>query len=140
MSAYQIIDEPKVRGLEHVIVNPIVILLVAMLLPLVWNPPFFGRWWLPFCWFVFNGYILGSSTLFKETLLALLGVCVTVAMFGLIVFVNNVEPYSSYKSLPEYLWVLTSGLFFFFLYLLAFKQSVSYEIYSYIKGMGSNGE
>ena len=40
MQRYQIIDEPKTKPYEYLIVNPIVILLAGILVPLIWSPPF----------------------------------------------------------------------------------------------------
>lgn len=133
MSSYQIIDEPKVRGREHLIVNPIIILFVAIFLPLIWMPPYFGRWWMPLVWLGINGYLLGSSTLKKEIVTSIVGVVLMVGLFFTFVFFKSAEPFKQFESYYRYMFIILNGLFFLILYLVVFRQSVAFEIYSYIK-------
>ncbi len=133
MSTYHIIDEPKVKKSEHLIVNPIIVLFVAIFLPIFWMPPYFGRWWLPLVWLTINGYLLGSPTLKKEIVISLLGL---LTLFGLLegfIYISQIEPFSQLESLSQYAIITLNGAFFFILYLVVFKQTVPYEIYSYMR-------
>ncbi len=133
-SGYQIIDEPKTKAFEHLIVNPIVVLLVGILLPLLWMPPFYGRIWIPLVWVVVNSYLLGSPTFKSEALIAIIGGLLCLAMpfalvFGMYLF--SLKAYVS-ASVP-YIILINQAIFFLTLYLIVLKQMVPYELYQYIK-------
>jgi len=127
---YQIIDEPKLPFSTNLIVNPVWILLAAMILPFIWVPPFYGRYWLPFLWLIVNGILLGSATLKKEVIYAAAGLLLIFAIFYLSgVLIDGQTAFSF--SLFHYLFLIISAVFFLFLYLIVFTQNVSYEIFSY---------
>lgn len=133
MSSYRIIDEPKIKPWEHLIVNPIIILLAGIIVPLFWTPPFFGRFWMPFAWLVLNSYLLGSPTFWKEFWLSVLS---PILLFGIIYIALYFQAKGYTSDLPsliEYLRISVNALFFFMLYMVVFKQNVPYEIYEYTK-------
>ena len=133
MEDYHIIDEPKVKKAENLIVNPIVILFAAIFIPLFWMPPLYGRWWIPLVWLTINGYLLGSPSLKSEIITSVLGL---IALFGLLevfIIISEIDPYSQFDSLVHYARIILNGVFFFIVYLVVFKQTTPFEIYSYMK-------
>ncbi len=133
MSYYHIIDEPKIKQSENLIVDPVIILLVAIFLPLFWAPPYFGRWWLPFLWLAVNGYLMGSPTLKKEIAISVIGIISLFGLMELFIHISKLEPFNQLKSLAQYVRIILNGAFFLILYLVVFKQSIPYEIYSYTR-------
>ncbi|MCF6299961.1 MAG: hypothetical protein L3J52_02415 [Proteobacteria bacterium] len=129
---YIIVDEPKVKFFENLIVNPVVILFAAMIVPMLFNIPFYGRWWLPFVWLIFNGIALGSPTLKKEIVYVLFGLLVLLGFFLLIGFLAQQNIQSRF-SIFDYLIIVMYGMFFLFLYLVVFLQDAPYQIYQYVK-------
>lgn len=136
MATYRIIDEPKSRpALEKFIVDPTIILFVSILVPLFWNPPALGRFWMPAVWLIFNGYALGSPTLGKEIRTLLLGALgLFLLLRGSSALTNSgVIPYDSAAVAP-YLVTLLFGMFFLTLYLVVARQSTSHALYEYVHG------
>lgn len=129
---YIIIDEPKVKFLEKAIVNPVIILFAAMIVPMFTKIPYFGRWWLPFVWLVFNGIILGSPTLKKEISYSVIGLLILTAFFYGIFYIVEQQLQFDF-SIIEYLFIFMYGLFFLFMYFVVFLQEAPYQIYQYIK-------
>ena len=129
---YFIIDEPKVKFLEKAIVNPVIILFAAMIVPMFTHIPYFGRWWLPFVWLVFNGIILGSPTLKKEILYSVIGLVTLAALFYLVFYIIEQNFHFNF-SVIDYLLIIMYGIFFLFMYLVVFLQEAPYQIYQYIK-------
>lgn len=136
MERYRIIDEPEAKSwAEQLIVDPIVILLAAILVPLFWQPPLFGRFWIPMLWIVFNGYALGSPTLGKEIRTLVGGLA---AWFLLLVpyralMVSGTTSWTQAQVIP-YVVILQFGVFFLAMYLVVFRQSTSYALYRYVSG------
>jgi len=136
-NTYNIIDEPKTKPWEHLIVNPLVILLAAMFLPLFWNPPFYGRLWLPLLWLTVNSWLLGSPTFRRELIYAVGGMAVYWGLFfGFVFTMAAVEPVYDLRPFLAYLRILLQGIFFLTLYLIVFKQSISYELFIYLRSQG----
>ncbi|MEM9384837.1 MAG: hypothetical protein AAGA68_07230 [Pseudomonadota bacterium] len=136
MTTYKIIDEPKARrGMESLIVDPTVILLASMIIPLFWLPPAGGRYWLPMLWLALNGYALGSPTLGKEILTMLLGALGVVGLLFIVLALiqAGVLPFTEEGAYP-YLRILTFGLFFLAVYMVVFRQATSYALFQYIQG------
>ncbi len=133
MKNYKIIDEPKVKHLEKLIVHPVIILFAAMIVPMFVAIPYFGRFWIPFVWLIFNGIILGSPTIKKEIAYAILGLASLIGTYYL-----GVHYYVSLEntkiSVISYLRIFMTGIFFLFMYLIVFLQEAPYQIYQYIKG------
>jgi len=130
---YIIIDEPKVRFLENMIVNPIIVLFAAMIIPMFVNLPFYGKWWLPFVWLIFNGVILGSPTIKKEIIFSIVGfVLLATLLLGTSYMLNTGITFNF--SIVSYLIIIMNAVFFLFLYLVVFTQSAPYQIYQYVKG------
>lgn len=132
--SYHIIDEPNVKPLEKLIVNPLVIFFVAIFLPFLWDPPFFGRVWIPLVWILFNGYLLGSPSILKEAAIAVIGFGVWYKFFyGGAVALYFLGFGHYLDAAVPYLLILKQGVFFLLLYLLVFMQSPAYEIYNYTR-------
>jgi len=131
-NTYTIIDEPKTRFLEHLIINPIFILFAAMIIPLLIDLPFFGRWWLPFAWLIFNSFIMGSPTIVKEAIYTTIGLLTISALFYFVFYLINSGIQFEF-SIVRYIVIFMQGLFFLFLYLIVFLQLAPYQIYQYIK-------
>ncbi len=133
MDNYHIIDEPKIKLSDGLIVNPLIILFAAILIPLIWNPPLLGRLWMPFVWLIANSYFLGSPTFKREVVISILGILAMVGLFFVFGFLKTIEPFHGMKSFFQYMMIFLNGTFFFVLYQVVFRQSVPYEIFSYLK-------
>lgn len=136
MARYQIIDEPQSKPwAENLIVNPIIVLFVSIFLPLFWNPPLFGRFWMPLVWLALNGYALGSSTLRREVAYSVAGGLVMVAVFfgtGWL-YTHGVLGLPADQITP-FLRLVLFAVFFFTIYSVVIRQTISFELYQYIHG------
>lgn len=132
--SYAIIDEPKATGWGNFILNPILILFLSILIPLFWQPPVFGRYWMPLVWMLANGFFLGSSSLKKETLICIAGGVMQLVLFIGLVFYTTLEspPFSTSDMVP-YIRIACNGILFLTLYFSAFTQMASYDLYEYLK-------
>jgi len=132
-NAYHIIDEPKIRAAEHLIVNPLVILLASILIPIFWSPPYLGRFWLPFFWLCLNGYLLGSPTLLKEALISLGSIVSLAAVFFILVFVPaGLGLIDKPELIYPYIQLSLMAVFFIGMYIVVFIQTIPWSIYNYI--------
>ena len=140
VARYQIIDEPQTKPwAESLIVQPVAILLIAIVVPLFWNPPMLGRFWIPLVWLIANGVFLGSATLKKEILFAIGGVIAWWAATFAIVAWANTQPFGlSREDGLEYMVIAQYSIFFLTLYLIIFNQSNSYALFEYVRER-SNG-
>lgn len=136
MPRYRIIDEPQSKAWgEHFIVDPTVILFAAFIVPLFWDPPFLGRYWIPPLWLIANGYLLGSATLGKEILTILGGMVAWVGVLLVTAFTVNSGLISAENiSVNDYMRIIQFGVFFLMLYLVIFQQSRSYQLFDYVRG------
>lgn len=131
---YRIIDEPRARAAERLIVNPLVILFVSIFLPLLWSPPLMGRFWMPFVWIMVNSFLLGSPTFWKELLISVgaLG-----SMLGLVfmagAFAETLQ-LDNGGSVYPYFRIALLAAFYLFLYLVVFIQMAPWSIYDYVRG------
>lgn len=132
VNSYTVIDEPRPRPWHNLIAPPILILLAAILLPMFWNPPLYGRVWLPMLWLAVNGLLLGSPSLKKEWLIlasGLLGYAAT--LYG------GIWLAETFLARPQVAWpylrILLQGVLFFVLYLVVFIQSAPYELFTYLR-------
>jgi len=133
MASYQIIDEPGKSPWSHLIVSPVVILLVSVFVPFFVSLPFLGKIWMPFVWFVINGYCLNSPSLKTEAVLAGLGCSLWFCSFYALMFIANEEP----AGIPmdrffPYIRIVQQGILFLFLYFMLNLQSKPYAIYVYL--------
>ena len=129
---YQIIDEPKPSRWSKFIVSPIAILLVSMLLPMMWSPPWGGRYWMPLVWLVANGLLLGSASWRKETMYCIAGgLSMLACVYGSLFYFQNYHPELLRQAVP-YILIALNGLLFLSLYLVVFTQATSYNLYQYI--------
>ncbi len=136
MARYEIIDEPRTKPWgERLIVDPIIILFAAILVPLIWQPPLLGRFWMPVIWLIVNGYALGSSTLGKEIrtivrgTLGWLGV-----LYGTLMIMKHASLPLSKEDIIQYTVIVQFGVFFLTLYLVVSRQAQGYELYKYMRG------
>lgn len=130
MASYEIIDEPKVGAKHWLIMNPVIILFVAILLPLVWEPPLLGRFWMPFIWLMVNSYLLGSPSFTKECIYSISSIAL---IFSVIFFAAPVlHNIFQTDSIYAYVRLLLQSILFVFLYIIVFTQSPPYEIYQYM--------
>lgn len=130
---YAIIDEPKIKFLEHLIVNPIIILFAAMLIPMLIQIPYYGRWWLPFAWLTFNGFILGSPTLIREIFYSTICIILLAGMYYLMYHLMQTRINFEF-SIFKYIIIIMYGILFLFMYLVVFLQSAPYQIIQYVNG------
>lgn len=131
---YHIIDEPKPRAYEHLIVNPIVILLVGILLPLIWQAPFYGRVWIPLLWALINGYMLGSHSFKSEFLIGVAGAILWFSLPYLVyITLTTFNASEIFDAALPYIQIANQGVFFLTLYLIVFKQMLAYELHNYLK-------
>ena len=135
MSSYQIIDEPKPTVYQNLVVNPVVVLFAALLVPIFINLPFYGRLWMPLVWGVLNGMLMGSPTKTKELVIAIAGGVVMVGLFFLAVYLAETYTEIGNKFFP-YIRTIIQGVLFFTLYLIVFYQMTPYSILEYIKEQG----
>ncbi|MCJ8313971.1 MAG: hypothetical protein HRU38_14895 [Saccharospirillaceae bacterium] len=131
--SYKIIDEPKARVWCHLIINPNIILFAAMLVPLFWQPPLYGRFWMPLLWIVFNGFLLGSSTFKREVITCVLGI-LTMAGLGiwLLMYYQAQDTYFTIQQIIPYYKLLNLACLFLTLYISVFTQSTSYQLFEYM--------
>jgi len=131
MDSYQIIDEPKSRGYENLILNPLVILFLGIVVPIFWQPPLFGRFWMPVVWLLANGYFLGSPTMLKEVLIGIVGCLCIAGSFLLLMYLHQEQ--ELWRFLVPYFKIFTQAILFFTLYLIVLAQSGPFSIHEYIK-------
>lgn len=138
MASYHIIDEPKVKIAQQLIVNPVAVLLAAILVPMFLTIPLHGKFWLPFVWLMVNSYFLGSPTFWRECLYSIGGMLAIAAAFIGFGYGIKIDAISSPNTLAPYLRVLVNALYFIALYLVVFTQSVPFSIYEYVKQQGQH--
>ena len=136
MNRYSIIDEPQVRPWgERIVVDPILILLAAILVPFFWDPPAFGRFWMGPLWLLINGVALGSATLDKEIKALVTGAVVWLGLFfGTAATINaGLLPFEG-RDIWEYVVIsLFAVLFFTMLYVINL-QARSHALFVYVRG------
>ncbi|WGZ94781.1 MAG: hypothetical protein QJT81_01955 [Candidatus Thiothrix putei] len=136
-SAYVIIDENKPSPLSHFVVNPVVILFAAILVPLFWMPPLWGEFWLPLVWLLFNGYALGSAHWKKEWMICITG---AISLFLLVFGASYFILINNWHGGIPYLRIAINAVLFLTLYYAVFTQNASYALFTYLKENGeSNG-
>ena len=127
MQAYRIADEPKPGAMQHLTVNPIWPLLGVM----------FGGAWLSWPWSVFNGIAMGSPTLKKEIVIAVIGFVGAVGIVigsGLLADTGFLdEDHFEYALLA--LTVYKLGIS----YWMYVTQAPGFSIYEYFGGIARNG-
>lgn len=129
---YQIVDEPKPSRWAKFIINPVAILLVSILLPIMWSPPWAGRYWMPLVWLVVNGLLLGSASWRKELIYSVVGgAAMLVCVYGSLFYFQNYQPQHLQQAIP-YIRIALNGVMFLSLYLVVFTQATSYNLYHYI--------
>lgn len=133
MSQYHIVDEPKGSQFDKLVINPIIILFVAIFIPIFITLPFDGRWWMPFAWLAINGYLLGSPTLKSEVVISIVGVLSLYGLLELFIILSQQDLFSEMKSFVQYVRIILNGVLFLTMYLVVFKQSTPYEIFTYMR-------
>ena len=135
MDRYSIIDEPTVRPWgERIVVDPVLILFAAILVPFFWNPPAFGRFWLGPLWLLINGIALGSATLTKEIVALAVGAAVWLGLFfGTVAAINaSLLPFES-GDIWEYVVIGLYGVLFFTMLFVLNLQARSHALFVYIR-------
>ena len=130
MSTYTIIDEPKMGHQQRFIVNPVLILFASIFVPLMISLPFYLKWWAPALWLVVNGWLLGSPTKIRETIIGILGV-LFVPLSLIVVSVLTASSTELYQTIAPYYQLILQGVMFFTLYLIVAYQSSSYSLHEY---------
>lgn len=137
-SQYKIVDEPKPSFHHWLIVNPVVILFAAILVPIFMELPYSGKFWMPFLWLVINSMLLGSATKFMEIFLSIIGVLMIAALIGITLMVFRENPELA-RSLMPYLRILANAMLFLMLYVVVLKQSESYGVFDYLRSLNEDG-
>lgn len=138
VTSYRIIDEPKVKMAQQLIVNPVAVLLAAILVPIAVNIPLYGKFWLPFVWLMLNSYFLGSPTFWRECFYSVFGMFAIAGIFIGYGYGIKIDAITSPNSLAPYVRVLVNAVYFIALYLVVFTQSVPFSIYEYVKQQGQH--
>lgn len=134
---YLIIDEPKARFSGRFVVNPVFILLASILIPVLITLPFYGRFWMPFIWLVFNGFAMGSPSLKKEIIC---GVFVCALIWAILfpiwdaIHLNLENP----RRFQPYIIIVLNAVLFTGLYVVTLTQRVPFEIFEYVKEQRQN--
>ena len=116
---YIIIDEPGLSPIAHIVLNPLVILFATLIIPIIWNPPALGRFWMPYIWLLLNGYALNSATWAKEWVICIAGIILMCLIWlSIALAVDHKEVNAT--------WLLC-------LYYAVFTQSTSYELFEYMR-------
>ena len=103
MNSYQVIDEPKPTVYDNFIVNPVVILFAALLIPIFIDLPAFGRYWMPLAWITLNGFLMGSPTKVKELIIAVLGAIAFIALLSGMLYLSGTNEELSTFLAPYFL-------------------------------------
>lgn len=134
MTSYQIIDEPKLKSYQHLIVDPILILFISFIVPIFWAPPLYGKFWIPVCWILTNGFLLGSPTYKQELIIAIIGSSLFIGiLFGFIHMASINALMIDTKVAAPYVGIIINSFFFLTMYIIVFKQAAPYSIFQYIK-------
>lgn len=134
MQTYQIIDEPKARMAAHLVVNPVMILLVAIIVPLFGHLPLMAQYWLPLLWILGNGYLLGSPSWRKEVLVVLGGVAVYFSVLFLSYYLQaRFQLFPNDGMMIPYLRIVLQAVFFTVLYYVVFLQTAPFALFDYIR-------
>ncbi|MBL4673900.1 MAG: hypothetical protein JKX81_16690 [Arenicella sp.] len=132
MSVYQIIDEPQPSLYSKLVIDPVAILFASLLIPIFIELPLYGRFWMPLAWIVLNGWLLGSPTRKKETVIAIAGGLTLIIFYSAMVYLAGVNVEMATLAFPYYR-ILNQGALFFTLYMIVFYQSAPYAIHQYVK-------
>lgn len=132
--AYQILDEPRPGKRANLVVDPSGILLASMVIPLLWQPPLHGRFWLPFLWLLANSWFMGSPTFRRELRTSI----TSLILLALIPFLSSAlmsttPTQENIDTVVPYIRVLMFGFFFFSLYYVATMQAGPYAIFTYLR-------
>jgi hypothetical protein len=133
VSNYRIIDEPKTKIANQLIVNPIAILLASIFVPLFVNIPLYGKFWLPFVWLIINSYLLGSPTFWRECFFSIIGLLFILCAFVGFGYGIKTEIISSPNRWSAYFRILVTAFYFVAIYIVVFTQLIPFSIYDYVK-------
>ena len=120
---YQIIDEPKQRKADYLIVPPILILLASIFLPYYIAP----------IWLLVNSYLLGSPTFRRELIIIIVG-SLLLAVFALgSVYLLQQQGEELLERFSPYIRLTSRAGYFFMLYWVIALQNAPYELFNYIR-------
>ncbi|WP_087023202.1 hypothetical protein [Thaumasiovibrio subtropicus] len=129
---YHIIDEPKATKWDFLVMNPMVIIFATMIVPIIWAPPFAGRYWVPLVWICVNGYIMGSATFKREVVTCLVGCLALLAVFIGFAQIPHEVIENTTIGWFNYLRLALNTILFLTLLLAAFSQMKSFSLFQYI--------
>jgi len=135
-ASYRIIDEPAASPLSRAIVNPFLIVLAGMLLPLLLGSAMRYPQLLALLWFALNGIALRGPTLRQELAWIIGGAAFLLgflpafrlAMQADLLSVSTVVAYGPYIAIARSAIILTV------LYRLYVLQNDSYQLHRYLHG------
>lgn len=114
--------------------NPVVVLLAGMFLPLFWNPPWFGRMWIPLLWICVNGFLLGSPSVKKEIMTCVVGAAIWFTLpYGVFFILGIFDAKDLMPLAAPYIRIVNQGVFFVTLYVVCIKQMLAYNIFIYLR-------
>ncbi|MCE2595044.1 hypothetical protein Q4519_01665 [Motilimonas sp. 1_MG-2023] len=138
MESYNIIDEPKPSWGSTFVLDPIAILFLCIFIPVLWSPPLAATYWFPLVWMVANGIFMGSPTIKKELLIAVLG---GLTLLGLLIGFGAIAKQDGMGVMVfPYFRILLKAALFLCLYYIAFIQSGPYALHQYIYTQGQSNE
>lgn len=132
MEEYRIIDEPRPRAAERLIVDPTFILFAAVLAPMLLRGVYLVAWIIPLLWWAFNAWLLRSPSWRREAVAVSLGVLGVVAVILLTVRLAGLGWFEDPRRIWSYSFILQSAMFFGGLYYAAFQQANAYAIFVHL--------
>jgi hypothetical protein len=125
--SYRIQDEPQPSLWSHFAVNPLWPLLSMMLAGV----------WLAWPWFIFNGFIIGSPTRWRELIWIISGLVGNIILSVVVIMLINHFVQSptamQYILLILLVWKLAVS------YMVFMLQTETFELYEYYGGVVKNG-
>ncbi len=132
--SYQILDEPKPGKQANLVVDPTGILLASIVIPLLWTPPMYGRFWIPFLWLIANSWFMGSPTFRKELFTSIFSlVLLALIPFISIALLGALQMDEHLQAAAPYVRITMNAFFFFSLYYVVAMQASAYAIFSYLR-------
>ena len=136
MTEYRIIDEPRPRAAEGLIVDPIVILFAAIFVPMLSRWLHLFSWSIPLLWWAFNCWLLRSPNWRREAMAMSLAVLGVIAVIMLTVNLSAFGWFEDPHRIWRYSFILQTAVFFGGLYYAVFQQATAYAIFVHVRRGG----
>jgi hypothetical protein len=136
VAEYRIIDEPRPRTAERLIVDPTVILFAAMLVPILSPWLYLFSWSVPLLWWAFNCWLLRSPNWRREAMAMSLAVVGVVALIVLTLHLSDYGWFADPRRIWSYSFILQTAVFFGGLYYAVFQQANAYAIFVHVRRGG----